>query len=125
MDGLETADRFPNACRCFAYRSDSSTHPCASPVASAAIAIRPRRGSAGLGEAATTNAEQIGLRHPDVFEGEFMGIRGAPADLGIPGLHGKAGRARRDQDRGQLLAPVTSSVTAATATTEVMSVPDS
>ena len=31
----------PNACRSLAYFTDSSTQPCARPVASAAIAIRP------------------------------------------------------------------------------------
>src|SRR5580692_10568708 len=31
----------PNASRCLAYVTDSSTHPCANPTASALIAIRP------------------------------------------------------------------------------------
>src|SRR3712207_8616647 len=41
-----------------------------------------------------------------VVEGELVGVRGAPADLGVAGRHGEAGRSGRDDDRGQLLGAV-------------------
>ena len=47
-----------------------------------------------LGEAAAPLAEQVGRRHPDVVEGQLVGVRGAPADLGVAGLDGEARRAR-------------------------------
>src|SRR5215469_12411277 len=81
------------------YATDSSTHPCASPVDSAATATRP---SSKVGWSAAALAQQVRLRHPAAVERQLVRVRRRPADLGVLLRHGEAWRTRWHQDRGDL-----------------------
>ena len=79
-----------------------------------------------LGEAPAPLAEQVRRRHPAVVEGQLVGVRGGPADLGVGRRDGEARRTGRHDDRWT--APCEPSgrvpVTAVTVTSAVMSVPE-
>ena len=61
-------------------------------------------GGEELRVAAAPLAEQVGLGHPAVLEGQRVGVGGVPAELVVGLLGGEAGRAGRHDDRAEISA---------------------